>query len=129
MSWFDYLGKVYRISKRCFFIEVKAGNLMEALEKVREKTERISSITGTDTGKGFEITYHFVIGDEVINVKASLKKPQVRSISEIFPGALMLERELYETLGIEPVGHGNLKPLILDPEHSPKKPALKEGRK
>jgi NADH:ubiquinone oxidoreductase subunit C len=129
MSWIESLGNVYRKSGNCYFVEIKQEDLLAVMKKVREKTPRISSITGTSVAGGFEVLYHFVVGQDAVSIRTRIKRPQIRSVSDIFPGALLIERELFETVGIEPVGHMDLKPLLLDPKHSPKRPAAKEEKK
>ena len=77
-----------------------------------------------DKGRELELIYHFVHGKEIINIKTFIpsRNPKVKSITEHFPGAELMERELWETMGIEPIGHPNLRNLVLDEKLSPKTP-------
>ena len=71
-----------------------------------------------------------VYNSVIINIRTriSQKKPQIKSIVSHYPGANLIERELWETMGVESVGHPNLKNLLLDEKLSPKKPGLKEEK-
>lgn len=132
MNWIEDLGKVYRKGTDSYFIEVPLRELDAVWPKLSEKgIMRISSITVNDLGKELEVIYHFVQGKDIINIKTriSSKKPQIKSITTHFPGAELIERELWEIMGVEPVGHPNLKNFLLDEKFSPKKPGLKGGGK
>jgi NADH:ubiquinone oxidoreductase subunit C len=82
---------------------------------------RISSITGVDTGKTIEIIYHFIHKKKSINIRIAVGKgkPAVNTITYIYPGANLFERELSEMLGIEIRNHPNLKKLFLSEESPP----------
>jgi len=88
--------------------------------------KRISFITGVDTGKDIEVIYHLIHKNKTINVRVSVdkKKPEVETITDIYPGANLFERELAEMLGVKVKGHPNLKNLFLDKD-SPKAPYRK----
>lgn len=88
---------------------------------------RLSSISGTDTGKEIEIIYHLVHKDHTINVKVCVTKEncEIRTVTGIYPGAELFERELYEMLGVGVSGHPDLKKLFLD-EKSPETPLRRE---
>ncbi|MEM2083837.1 MAG: NADH-quinone oxidoreductase subunit C, partial [Nitrososphaerota archaeon] len=55
------------------------------------------------------------------NVKTSIDKnnPEIDTITDIIPGASFYEREIYDLLGVNFIGHPNLKRVIL-PENWPK---------
>jgi NADH-quinone oxidoreductase subunit C len=79
---------------------------------------RFATASGMQTPDGFEILYHFsedstgVIYSVRVILEGS-KDPQVKSIAPIFPGAEWIEREMWEMLGINFIGHPNLKRLLL----------------
>jgi NADH:ubiquinone oxidoreductase subunit C len=129
MSFAEGLGRVYRKRKDCYFIDVPPKELDGALAKLGDNgVTRISSITAGRAGKEFEVIYHFVHEGNIINIRTRIpaKSPQIKSVAAQFPGAELVERELWEMVGLEPVGHLNLKNLLLDGKLSPKKPWLKE---
>ena len=66
----------------------------------------------------FEILYHFSNdpAGEIYSVRVLLEdklKPEIQSITPIFPGAEWIEREIWEMFGINFPGHLNLKRLLL----------------
>ncbi len=80
----------------------------------------IQTITGIDMGNEIQIIAH--LGRSItINVKTSIDKnnPQIDTITDIIPGASFYEREVYDLLGVNFIGHPNLKRVIL-PEDWPK---------
>ena len=82
----------------------------------KEKGLRLSIATGIDTRDGFEILYHFSY-DKVgtyftIKVLVPKENPYIQSIATIYKAADWIEREMHELLGIDFVGHPNLKPLL-----------------
>ena len=128
MNWIDGLGKVYKKQNSTYFIEVSLKDLDNVWPKLMERgIDRISSITVNELDKELEIIYHFVQGSIIINIKSLVpkKSPQVKSVVDKFPGAELIEREIWETMGVEPVGHPNLKHLLLDEKLSPKTPGLR----
>jgi NADH-quinone oxidoreductase subunit C len=84
---------------------------------------RFATASGMQTPDGFEILYHFsedstgVIYSVRVILEGS-KDPQVKSIAPIFPGAEWIEREMWEMLGINFIGHPNLKRLLLSEDWS-----------
>ena len=82
---------------------------------------RFITASGMDMPQGFEIIYHFGNDPEgeVYSLRVSLAdkvKPEVQSITPLFPGAEWIEREIWEMLGINFAGHPNLKRLLLADE-------------
>jgi len=74
--------------------------------------------SATHTPQGFEILYHFSYdkSGEIYSARVFLddkKNPQIDSIAPLFPGAEWIEREMWEMLGIQFLGHPNLKRLLL----------------
>lgn len=128
MSWLQGLGKVYKSSRDAVFIEVLRRDFPRALRAVREKTARISTITGYDSGKDIELIYHFPVGRRLVNLKVRIQrnKPSIETITNLFPGANMFERELHDLVGVDVVGHPNLKRILLD-KTSPRAPLRKKG--
>jgi Ni,Fe-hydrogenase III component G len=87
----------------------------------RELGLRFSIATGTDTPEGIEILYHFSFDKtgQFFSVRVLIKdriKPEIDSISNLFPAAEWIEREMWELLGINFIGHPNLKHLLLSDE-------------
>lgn len=116
-----------RVDGDDIWITVEKKDLMKVLRHLRSiGVLRISSITGNDLGDRIEVIYHLIHKQKTINVKVSLDggKPSVESVTKIYPGANLFERELYEMLGVAVKGHPNLKRLFLD-KNSPETPLRK----
>lgn len=80
----------------------------------------IQTITGIDMGNEIQIISH--LGRSItINVRTSIdkEKPEIDTITDIIPGSSFYEREVYDLLGVNFLGHPNLKRVIL-PENWPK---------
>ena len=74
--------------------------------------------TGQDTPQGLEVLYHFSFDKtgQIITVRALIedkKNPRIDSIAPLFKGAEWIEREMWELLGINFIGHPDLKRLLL----------------
>ncbi|MBM3253083.1 MAG: NADH-quinone oxidoreductase subunit C [Candidatus Omnitrophica bacterium] len=68
-----------------------------------------------------EILYHFSLDStgEMLTLKTLLKDkkdPHIESLANMIKGAEWIEREMWEMLGINFIGHPNLKRLLLDEE-------------
>lgn len=83
--------------------------------------------SGNDNGKSIELIYHFTInyedrlGEIVINISVDLpkSKPEIDSICDLIPGALITEREKMEFLGVKIKGIPDDRRLFI-PEDIPK---------
>ena len=91
----------------------------------------IEAITGVDwlADKQMEIVYDFVhpVSGERVTVRARVPrdKPELPSISAVFPGANWHERETHDFFGIVFEGHPGLIPLLL-PEDATFHPLRKD---
>jgi NADH:ubiquinone oxidoreductase subunit C len=82
---------------------------------------RFITASGQENPDGFEIIYHFSLdtSGEIISLRVALedkKEPKIDSITPIIIGAEWIEREMWELLGINFIGHPNLKRLLLAEE-------------
>jgi len=81
-----------------------------------EKEFRLSIATGIDTRDGIEIIYHFSFDEAgtYYNIKTIVPKNdlKIKSLATFLPAANWIEREIHELLGVDFVGHPNLKPLL-----------------
>lgn len=101
------------------YIGVKPEDIPELVKYVFKDMQcRFATASGIDTPKGLEILYHF--SDDKTGKMLSLrtliedkKQPSIQSITPIIRGAEWIEREMWELLGINFVGHPNLKHLLL----------------
>jgi len=100
------------------YVEIEAKNILSVFNSLYNDLDaRFITATGFDTSKNIEIFYHFAFDklNYVLTVKTTLlrENPSIDSLSKIFDGALWIEREMHELLGIDFVGHPDLKHLIL----------------
>jgi membrane-bound hydrogenase subunit beta len=110
--------------KRRIFVYIKKDALEEAMEYfVKDlKFKHLSTITGVDLGEEIEVIYHLFYKGAIMlsaRVAVSKKNPNIPTITDIIPGAVLYEREVHDLLGMKFKGHPDLSPLIL-PEKWPK---------
>lgn len=79
---------------------------------------RFTTASGIDTPQGIEILYHFSedSSGKMVSLCTLIKdktKPEIESITPIIKAAEWIEREIWEMLGINFLGHPNLKRLLL----------------
>jgi len=121
-SFSDKILKLEEKSSRRIYLDFKAQDIQEIVKFVfRDLGCRFSTATATDTPVGIEILYHFSYDSQgkMISLRTLIpdkKHPQIQSITPIFPGAEWIEREMWEMLGINFIGHPNLKRLLLADE-------------
>jgi len=107
-------------STRRIYFTIKKEDLLETVEFMfRQLGLRFSTATAIDTPQGIELLYHFSWdpAGEFYTVKVLLTDklhPRIDAITNIFPGAEWMEREIWELMGIDFAGHPNLKRLLLD---------------
>ena len=81
---------------------------------------RFNIASGMDLREHLEILYHFTL--EEINLLISLRvqldkeHAEVASLAPRFEGANWIEREIHELLGVDFVGHPDLRRLLLPEE-------------
>jgi NADH:ubiquinone oxidoreductase subunit C len=122
------IGKPYKQDKGAIWLEVKSMDIKKAWETVHEATERITDISVYDTGENrLEVMYRFYVGGAVLNIKTciSAEKPGLPTCTDLFPGALMMEREQHDMFGVFFYGHPNLEPVLFA-DSTPKAPLRKK---
>lgn len=118
----DKIVRYYKHNPRRIYFTVNKEDIIPVAQILfRELGLRLSTCSGQDTPEGIEILYHFSFDQtgEMISVRVLIedkKKPKIDSISTVFPGAEWIEREMWEMLGVNFVGHPNLKRLLLSEE-------------
>lgn len=102
---------------RRIFISVSRNDLIKTVNILSNELniQHLSTITARDTGSEFEILYHFLLNGVIITIRTTCPKddPTIDTIVNIFPGAVLYERELSDILGIVPRGHPDLRRLVL----------------
>lgn len=112
----------YEHSPRRVYIKISPGDIKEASSFFFKDLQfRFITASGQDTPVGFEILYHFSqdSSGEIFSLRVLLtdkKNPAIDSLANLFPAAEWIEREIWELLGINFIGHPNLKRLLLSEE-------------
>lgn len=121
------LGKVYKEQGDAIFAEVPLSRFNSTMEEIRSRGIRVvNSITAHDSGKDLELLYHFVHAGQVLTMKFRLsrKKPEVPTVTGMFPSAMLFEQEAHEMTGVNFIGNKSLTYLLLS-DASPKDPLRK----
>ncbi len=103
-------------SRRIFLI-VSPENLLETIRILKNDLGfyHISTISGVDRTKDFEILYHLANNQTSLTVRVSVSRenPEIQSVCEVIPGAILYERELQDMLGIKVINIPDPRPLVL----------------
>lgn len=115
INWYPHSPKRAYISINPEDIKETAGILFNDLKL------RLATCSGQDTPQGLEILYHFSFdkSGEIFSLRVLIKdkqKPAIDSLALLFPAAEWIEREIWEMLGVNFIGHPNLKRLLLADE-------------
>ena len=114
----DSILAVQRKSARRFYIEITPQALEQASRLLLETIgARLQIATGVDTGKEFEVMYHWALDtqDSIITLRVLVDHAtaELDSIAPWYPAAEWIEREIWELLGIHFRGHPDLRHLLL----------------
>ena len=104
-------------SHKRVYIRVNRENLKQVIQDIfKGMGAKFSIATGIHIREGFEILYHFSFDKDrficTIRTLAPHDDPTMDSITSIIPGALWIEREIYDILGVKFKDHPNLKRLV-----------------
>lgn len=103
------LGTVYRLSAEAI------APALRALRDADDGFDFMVDLFGIDTGEAVDVVYHlrsFATREDVILKAAHPYGGTLASIWEVYPAALMPERELCELFGLQLAGHPNPKRLV-----------------
>jgi len=100
------------------YIMVERSIIVDAIKfLVHEQSARLCTATGVDTRWGVEILYHFSLdpASKIVTLKVLAEKPslQMDSVASFLPAANWIEREINEMLGVEFIGHPDMRRLLL----------------
>ena len=118
----EVLGVQEKSTKRVY-IQIKSSAIVGMAQFIfKEIGARFNIASGVDARNHMEILYHFTVEDIdlVISLRVDLPKTklEIDSLTPVFTAAQWIEREMHELLGINFLGHPELKPLLL-PEDWP----------
>jgi len=111
-----HVDEVRIVNERCLFAKSDLKRYRNALLALRKHDiQHLSMITGVDRGEVVEVIYHFDCRPAKLNLKIALQKNEleVPTITDLFPGAVLYERDLMEMLGVKVEGHPDPRKLFL----------------
>ncbi|MGC8622855.1 MAG: NADH-quinone oxidoreductase subunit C [Candidatus Micrarchaeia archaeon] len=95
---------------------------------MKNKFDYLKKLTAVDYNTHFEVVYIFYSIDtkeqEVLKVKLPHEKPEIESITDLFPAADWYEREMQEMFGIKIAGR-KARRLLLEKWNGKTPPLLK----
>ena len=115
----DKISDWYEHNPQRIYFSVDKKDIREAARVLfKDLGIRYVIASGTDTPQGFEILYHFSWDKtgQIISVRVLIEdkeNPQIDSLAVISPAFSWIEREMWEMLGINFIGHPNLTRLLL----------------
>jgi NADH-quinone oxidoreductase subunit C len=104
------------------FAMVKAERLVEACEYLRDDADLdfmyLNSLTAVDRLETFEVVYHLTSfkHNHAAAIKTSTNErenPVIPSVTGVWPGAHLQEREAYDLMGIVFEGHPDMRRIFL----------------
>lgn len=109
-SKFGFMNdKVVVKRARRIYAEVALSNFREVLNYLVQDLGflRICMVTGTDEGDNFGFLYHLTDDKGMVfdlKTHATRNNPVIKTISDIFPGVVLYERELVDMFGVKVEG-------------------------
>ncbi|RLG72862.1 MAG: hypothetical protein DRO11_01200 [Methanobacteriota archaeon] len=121
-------------TKRRVFVKVAEGAHREAISMLVDSgVWHLSTISGVDTGDGFEVVYHIFDHNRgvEVNIKSPVPRdnPEIQTITDLIPGSSIYEREIMDLLGIRFPGHPNPRRVILPEDWPPDQYPLRKDWK
>ena len=110
---------------------VTAADFPAVLRALKEKEgfDRLGNLTAVDWKDHIEMVYHLYNMEENVKleVKAALDfaAPVIESATALYPGAEFEEREVYDLMGVEFLGHPDLRRILM-PDDYPAHPLRKD---
>ena len=110
---------------------VTAADFPAVLRALKEKEgfDRLGNLTAVDWKDRIEMVYHLYNMEENVKleVKAALDSaaPVIESATSLYPGAEFEEREVYDLMGVDFLGHPDLRRILM-PDDYPAHPLRKD---
>ncbi len=103
------------------YLKVSKEEYIKIAKYLKEnRFRRLLTVSAVDWIEKGTFEVYFVVhnADENVYIKGATEvsrdKPEIPSLSELFPNAAMHEREAWELFGITFIGNDMLKPLLLE---------------
>jgi NADH:ubiquinone oxidoreductase subunit C len=99
-----------------------ANDIVTAAKGLRDDSEldlrQLVSLTTVDTGQQIEVVYHAqsLTKNHILRFKTvaeGYENPEVPSVSEVWWGAHLMEREAFDLMGVRFQGHPDLRRILL----------------
>jgi len=113
---------------------IKAEDLLTVARSMRDDSQLgfdyLCNLGGVDTKEKLEVVYN--LASTKNNLRLDFKfdlayeKPEIDSVTEIWPGANWYEREVWELYGINVRNHNDLRPLLLPEDWNQGHPMRKD---
>lgn len=108
---------------RRIFVRISPGSFKEAFRYSVESLgfDHLCTISGVDLKTEFEMVYHLSKNGVLLSlaVKVNREKPEIETVTNVIPGAILYEREVSEMFGIVIKHIPDSRPVVL-PENWPK---------
>jgi len=109
--------EIHEHNPRRAYVTVSNDDWISVTRHMYEKERgRLCTASGSDRTTGVELLYHFAIDRDgtVVNIRTTLPKPlpKIESLTPYYPAADFIEREIFDFLGVEFVGHPDPRKLL-----------------
>lgn len=102
-------------------IKVKADKIVEVMQELKTnptyELNHIMNLSSVEYPENFTVVYHLnsltYLHKLTVKVEVEKANPEVPSISSVWKAANVMEREVYDLMGIVFTGHPNLKRILL----------------
>lgn len=111
--------KFFKKNEQRYYIDINKSEIVPCSKILfGDLGLRFVIASGVDTPRGIEILYHY--SDDRTGKMFTLKvliedknKPEIESLTSVMKASEWIEREIRELLGVNFIGHPNLKHLLL----------------
>ena len=111
------LADLFERNDRRIYLTVEPEHSLEANRYLVEKGGRLATASGVDCRDWVEVCYHYCFDSLglVVTVKARAYKPEceLEAVAQFLPGAMFIEREIRDLLGVKFLNHPDPRRLIL----------------
>jgi len=115
----DIIKDIKIHNEKKIYLTIDKNDLKKAVNIIfNEMGARFQTVSGIENFNNFELLYHFSFDKEggiIVSLRTftEKEKPEIESLTGLIPGIAWIEREIWELLGINFVGHPNLKHFLL----------------
>jgi len=115
----DIIKDIKIHNERRIYLTIDKNDLKKAASIIfKDMGARYQIVSGIDNFNNYELLYHFSFDKEggiIVSLKTFIEKekPEIESLTNLIPGIAWIEREIWELLGINFIGHPDLKHFLL----------------